>query len=409
MTRHDSRLQLVRVGRPGLRRRPPRFHPRNGTQLAFPTTLCFLHLFRHPPAPFLNIMSSQTMKAVVIKAPHKVVVEERPIPRVQDPTDVVVKVELAALCGSDLHVYRGHQPTSYDFVMGHELVGHVHEIGSGVKSFKKGDFVVSPFTVSCGECYYCKRDRTSRCEGSKLLGCQILDGAQAEYIRIPLGESTLFHAPTEVPREALVLMADIFPTGYFVSRNAWEMMNKAEREDTTAVVIGCGPVGLCAVTAATHFFKNVYAIDSVPERLAAAKRHGAKEAWNFQDSSIDIGARIKELTEGRGADVILEVVGHLPALEMGVKLVRPWGIVSSCGLHIHDVTLKGLDLYNKNIRFQFGRCPVRALFPDALKLLAEHGDLFKSFVENVVPIDEAEKWYELFDQNKCMKTAFKMA
>lgn len=225
----------------------------------------------------------------------------------------------------------------------------------------------------------------------------MLDGAQAEYIRIPLGETTLFHAPSEVPKEALILMADIFPTGYFVSHNAWQMMNEEERKDTTAVVIGCGPVGLCAVTAATHFFDNVYAVDSVPERLAAAKKHGAKEAWNFQDSSVDIPARVKELTNGRGADVVLEVVGHLPALEMGVKIVRPWGVISSVGIHTHEVKLAGLDLYNKNIRFQFGRCPVRALFGDALKLLAQHGDLFKNFVENTVSIDEAPKWYELFD------------
>lgn len=248
-----------------------------------------------------------------------------------------------------------------------------------------------------GDCFYCKRQRTSRCEVSKLLGCKILDGAQAEYIRIPLGETTLFHAPSEVPREVLILMADIFPTGFFVSHNAWQMMNEAEREDATAVVIGCGPVGLCAVTAATHFFKNVYAVDSVPERLAAAKKHGARESWSFQDLSVDINARVKELTNGRGADVILEVVGHLPALEMGVQLVRPWGVISSCGIHTHDVTLKGLDLYDKNIRFQFGRCPVRALFDEALKLLAQHGDLFKDFVENVVPLSEAEKWYKLFD------------
>lgn len=172
-------------------------------------------------------------------------------------------------------------------------------------------------------------------------------------------------------------------------------MNEAERQDTTAIVIGCGPVGLCAVTAATHFFKNVYAVDSVPERLAAAKKHGAKDAWDFKE--VDVPAKVKELTKGRGADAVLEVVGHLSALEMGVQIVRPWGIISSCGIHTHEVKLKGLDLYNKNIRFQFGRCPVRALFGDALEMLAQHGEMFKGFVENTVSIDEAEKWYELFE------------
>lgn len=298
--------------------------------------------------------------------------------------------------------------------------------------------MLSPPLIGSGDCFYCKRTRTSRCEQSKLLGSAVLDGTQAEYVRIPLGESSLFHAPNNIPHEALILMADIFPTGYFVCRQAHDQMNAEERKGTTAVVIGCGPVGLCAVTAATHFFDNVYAIDSVPERLEAAKKHGAKEAWNFKDSSVDIAARVKELTQNRGADVVLEVVGHLSALEMGVQIVRPWGIISSVGIHTHEVKLKGLDLYNKNIRFHFGRCPVRALFKDALDVLAQHGDLFKDFVQNEVPIDEAEKWYELFEvsrrdamarmdgveadncvylrgstfwrlqQNKCLKTAFKM-
>lgn len=155
------------------------------------------------------------------------------------------------------------------------------------------------------------------------------------------------HAPKTVPQEALILMADIFPTGYFASKNAWLMFNEVERKDATAVVIGCGPVGLCAVTAATHFFKNVYAIDSVPERLAEAKKHGASEVFNFKDSNVDIPARIKELTEGRGADAVLEVVGAQSAMDMAIKILRPWGVISSCGIHTHELKLNGLDLYSE--------------------------------------------------------------
>lgn len=215
------------------------------------------------------------------------------------------------------------------------------------------------------------------------------------------------HAPKTLPQEALILMADIFPTGYFVSKNAWLMFNEVERKDATAVVIGCGPVGLCAVTAAQHFFKTVYAIDSVPERLAEAKKHGATETFNFKDSSVDIPAKIKELTAGRGADAVLEVVGAQSAMDMAIKVVRPWGIISSCGIHTHELKLNGLDLYAKNIRFQFGRCDSRAIFEESLKVLEKHADLFKSFVQHVVPVEEAPKWYELFEQNKVMKTAFK--
>lgn len=273
---------------------------------------------------------------------------------------------------------------------------------------------------SSGNCFYCDRGHTSRCEKSKLLGSVVCDGAQAEYVLCPLGETTLMHAPETVPQEALILMADIFPTGYFVSKNAWLMFNEVERKDATAVVIGCGPVGLCAVTAATHFFKNVYAIDAVPDRLAEAKKHGATETFNFKDTSVDIPAKIKELTGGRGADAVLEVVGAQSAMDTAIKIVRPWGVISSCGIHTHELKMSGLDLYSecimldvltyfvadvlsiarvpdKNIRFQFGRCDSRAIFEESLQLLEKHADKFKGFVQHVVPVEEAAKWYELFE------------
>ncbi|KAI3484954.1 hypothetical protein L1887_51845 [Cichorium endivia] len=213
-----------------------------------------------------------TMKAVVIQGPEKVAVVERPIPT-PGPGEVVVKVSLAALCGSDLHIYRGHQPVPhYDFVLGHEFVGSVHTIGEGIKNWKQGDKVVSPFTVSCGDCFFCNRGQTGRCTQSRVFGSVPLDGAQAEYVLVPLADTTLYPIPADVPDEIMLLTADIFPTGYFVANNAYTMLNDAERKDSVAVVIGCGPVGLCAVTAACSFFKTVYAIDSVPERLAEAKK-----------------------------------------------------------------------------------------------------------------------------------------
>ncbi|PWN98192.1 GroES-like protein [Tilletiopsis washingtonensis] len=343
------------------------------------------------------------MRAVVIKEPFKVVVEERPIPKA-GKGEVVVKVKAAALCGSDLHIYRGHQPVPhYDFVLGHEMTGTIHEVGEGVSKFKQGDLVVSPFTVNCGDCFYCTREETSRCVQSRVYGSVALDGVQSEYALVPLADTTLFPAPKEISPEVLILMADIFPTGFFVAQNAWKMLNEAERKDATAVVIGCGPVGLCAVTAAKYFFKNVFAIDSVPERLEQARKHGATALHLHDDDTI--GA-LKKATDGRGADVALEVVGVEAALHLGMQIVRPWGVVSSCGIHTHDVNMKGLDLYNKNLRFQFGRCPVRALFPEALKLLVQNAQLFESFVQNTVSVDEAPKYYELFEKQKCLKTVF---
>ncbi|EPQ27826.1 uncharacterized protein PFL1_04571 [Pseudozyma flocculosa PF-1] len=347
-----------------------------------------------------------TMKAVVIQGPEKVAVLDRPIPRAK-AGEVVVKVDLAALCGSDLHIYRGHQPVPhYDFVLGHEFIGEVHEVGEGVKNFKKGDGVLSPFTISCGDCFFCNRDQTGRCTQSRVFGSVPLDGAQAEYVLVPLADTTLYHLPKDVPPEIMLLCADIFPTGYFVANNAYTMLNEKERkQDNVAVVIGCGPVGLCAVTAAKSFFKTVYAVDSIPDRLDEAKKHGAIPLHLENDDVVQI---IKDATDGRGADVACEVVGVSAALELAVKVVRNFGVISSCGIHTHEVKFAGLDLYNKNLRFQFGRCPVRAVFDPAIKLLSQHHDLFGKFIQHTRPIEDAPEYYKLFNDRKVLKTVFKM-
>ncbi|MCJ1274454.1 hypothetical protein MMC21_002250 [Puttea exsequens] len=157
-------------------------------------------------------MTKDTMRAVVFKKPYEVALEERPIPKIKDPTDIIVKVIYSALCGSELHVFRGHQPSPTGVIMGHEFTGTVEETGSEVKNFKRGDQVVSPFTVSCGECFYCKHGFSSRCEKCQLFGSAGLDGAQAEFVRIPLADTTAVKAPEDIADNALVLMADIFPT-----------------------------------------------------------------------------------------------------------------------------------------------------------------------------------------------------
>jgi threonine dehydrogenase-like Zn-dependent dehydrogenase len=153
-------------------------------------------------------MSKDTMQAVVFKGKLKVEIEQRPVPKLKEQTDIIVKVRYTALCGSELHVFRGHQPSGTDFIMGHEFTGEVTEVGSDVKSVKKGDKIVTPFTVNCGECFYCKKGYSSRCAKSQLFGTTILDGGQAEYARIPLADSTVVKAPSNIEENALVLMAE---------------------------------------------------------------------------------------------------------------------------------------------------------------------------------------------------------
>ena len=238
---------------------------------------------------------------------------------------------------SELHVFRGHQPSPTGFIMGHEFTGHVSEVGSSIKNFKKGDLVVSPFTVSCGECFYCKQGFSSRCAKSLLFGSAVLDGGQAEYVRIPLADATAMKAPEGIKENALVLMADIFPTGYFAAANAFRQLTEEQIHESTVVLLGCGPVALCALTNIVDYKpKHILAVDSVESRLDLAKSLGA-EPHNFQTDREGLEKRVKELTDGRGADVVIEVVGLSPALKLGFDLLRPWGIISSVGVHNGEV------------------------------------------------------------------------
>ncbi|KFH42159.1 putative zinc-type alcohol dehydrogenase-like protein-like protein [Hapsidospora chrysogenum ATCC 11550] len=351
-------------------------------------------------------MAGNTMRAVVFKGVKHVAVEERPVPSIQDPGDIIVKVEYTALCGSELHVFRGHQPSDTGFIMGHEFTGTVSEVGPAVRNFQPGDAIVSPFTVSCGACFYCRRGFSSRCAESLLFGCTLLDGGQAQYVRIPLADSTAVKAPPAIDRVKLCLMADIFPTGYFAADNALGRMDPELARESVVVLFGCGPVGLCALVAALeHRPRALLAVDGVPSRLETAGKLGA-EPWNYQTQRDELFRRVRELTEGRGADVVIEVVGHSSALDLGFQLLRPWGTISSVGVHNGEIPWNGNQAYGKNLTIKMGRCPVRSIFPDALKVLEKKQHLFGFMTETIMPLSKAVEGYELFDNMKTHKVIF---
>ncbi|KAI1106859.1 putative alcohol dehydrogenase [Jackrogersella minutella] len=348
-----------------------------------------------------------TMNAVVFDGPYKVSIQQRPVPKIQHDGDIVVKVNATALCGSELHTFRGHQPSNAGFIMGHEFAGIVVAAGKDVQSVKVGDKVVSPFTVSCMDCFYCKNGYSSRCDHSLLFGSEKLDGAQAEYVRVPLADGTVMKAPAEIADNALVLMADIFPTGFFGARNAFSALGSQDPSEATVVVIGCGPVGLCAIVSALEYKpKHLFAIDSVDSRLELAKQLGA-EPLNFAKDRDAMIARIKEVTGGRGADAVIEVVGLSPALKTAFDVLRPFGFISSIGVHNAEVPFSGADGYNKNVRLQMGRCPVRSIFADALKVLAKNQDRFGFMFEKIMPLSMAVSGYDLFDKMQVQKVIFK--
>nr|XP_031864499.1 uncharacterized protein CI109_000414 [Kwoniella shandongensis]KAA5531571.1 hypothetical protein CI109_000414 [Kwoniella shandongensis] len=367
------------------------------------------------------------MEAIIFKKPYEVALERVPTPKLEKEDDVIVKVHLAGLCGSDLHLYRGHEDAGKDYIMGHEVVGTIVQKGAAVKGFEIGEVVAVPFTVSCGH--------TARCSSSQLFGTPSLPGCQAQYVRIPLASSCLARKPKDLPDELMLLMADILPTGYSAAWNAWKLLDmgggerggKGEQKGV-CVVIGCGPsiktkmsgedsntriqrrsyideftpqVGLCAISSAKTLFGTVYATDLTTSRLSLAEKHGA-----IALPSSELGPAVLKATEGRGADAVLEIVGHPSALYSALELVRPYGAVSSVGVHSKDLTINGGLLYDKNVKMQFGRCSVRTFYQPALEVLAENQEVFKSFIEHKVGFTQAAEYYELFEKNKVAKTVF---
>ncbi|KAJ5142404.1 hypothetical protein N7526_003399, partial [Penicillium atrosanguineum] len=351
----------------------------------------------------LNIPYTHSkMQAVVFKGHLEVALEQRPRPQIQDPTDVILKVRYTALCGSELHVFRGHQPSGTGFIMGHEFTGEVFETGTEVRAFQKGNRVVSPFTVSCGTCFYCAGGVHLSVQ---LYGTAVLDGGQAEYVRIPLADSTLCHAPAAIDEKKLVLMADIFPTGYFAARNAFQALDPEAIQNSTVLLFGCGPVGICALVSALEYHpKHLIAVDSIESRLQLAQGLGA-ESWNYLKSEHGLRNRVKELTDGRGADIVIEVVGHSSALRLGFEMLRPWGILSSVGVHNGEIPWTGNEAYGKNLRLQMGRCPA-GIFGEAMDLLAKKQDVLNFMSHDIRPLSQAVQAYDDFNHMRSQKVIF---
>ena len=211
------------------------------------------------------------MQALIFGGIETVLYQKVPDPKILDPTDAIVRITLSGICGSDLHVYHGRE-TGIDegTVMGHEFVGTVVETGNAVKKFYKGSRVLSPFTTSCGACFYCRLGLTCRCIKGNLFGWvqqgHGLQGAQADFIRVPLADSTLLPLSNDLSEEKGLLLGDVFSTGFFCAENA------SINSKGSYVVIGCGPVGLMAIVAAKHLGAGkLFAVDFVPERLKKAK------------------------------------------------------------------------------------------------------------------------------------------
>lgn len=340
------------------------------------------------------------MRAVVFHAPGDARCEHVPDPGLVAPTDAIVRVELGAICGSDLHVWRGNEVgLDAGCVLGHEFLGEVVELGSEVRDLRVGDRVVSPFTTSCGSCPACDEGLTARCEHGQLFGWVAdghgLHGAQAEYVRVPLADATLVRLDAELEPEAALLVGDVLTTGWYCA----DMARLAE--GARVVVLGCGPVGLMAVVGAReHGAGTVLAVDSVPERLALAARFGAT-AIELTPDVGKVRERVLDATDGRGADAVLEVVGHPSASRLAIELVRPGGTISAVGVHTepHFAFSPG-EAYDRNLTYTAGRCPARAHMPRMLELVRSGRYPLGAIWSHRLGLEEAPRGYELFDAKR---------
>lgn len=199
-------------------------------------------------------------------------------------------------------------------------------------------------------------------------------------------------------------MADIFPTGYFAAKRFLKDLPQRDRDEYTTAVIGCGPVGICAMTCALTMVKTVYAIDSIPERLAEAEKIGAIPIL-LNDNPVE---KIKAASGGRGADVVIECVGHRDAFELAFEMIRPWGQISSIGVHTEQLPLNGLLCYGKNVTMSFGRCPVRSVFEEALEVLVQEQKKVAFLCGRTMSLEEAPQAYRDFEARKVHKIVFKM-
>ena len=284
------------------------------------------------------------MKALVYHGPGKKTWEEKPPPIIIEQTDAIIKIYKTTICGTDLHIMKGDVPEVTDGrILGHEGVGIVEETGSAVTGFKKGDRVLISCITSCGKCEYCKKGMYSHCEkGGWILG-HLIDGTQAEFVRIPFADNSLYHIPANADEEALVMLSDILPTAFECG-----VLNGQVKPGDTVAIVGAGPIGLAVlITAQFYTPAEIFMIDIDDNRLQVAKTLGATQIINSNNEKPY--EKIMSLTEKKGVDVAIEAVGVPATFELCESIIAPGGHIANVGVHGKSVSLHLETLWSKNI------------------------------------------------------------
>ncbi len=342
-----------------------------------------------------------TMKALVYHGPGKPEWENKPYPLIKEPGDAIVRITTSTICGTDLHILKGDLPTVTDGrILGHEGIGVVEEVGSGVTEFHVGDKVIISCVTSCTKCDFCRRGMPSHCRyGGWILG-NTIDGTQAEYVRIPHADGSLYHFPEGGDEEALVMLSDILPTGFECG-----VLNGQVKPGDTVAIVGAGPVGLAVLLTAQFYSPGaIYMIDLDDNRLAVAKKFGATTVINSTDGKAV--ERLLELTGGAGVDVAIEAVGMPATFDICQGIVGAGGHLANVGVHGKPVTLHLEKLWDRNIGLTT-RLVDTVTLPMLLKVVLSGKLQPSKLVTHRFELNDIQKAYETFG-NAAKENALKV-
>ena len=338
------------------------------------------------------------MQGAVLYGPRDVRFEEREAPKIDKPTDAIIRLSASCICGSDLWPYRGIQPIAQPTAMGHEYCGVVEEVGKEVRNIKRGQFVVGSFATSDNTCAICRDGYQSSC-----VQREFMSGAQAPFLRVPLADGTLVATKDLPPKElvpSLLATSDVLGTGWFAADAA------NVKPGSTVVVVGDGAVGLLGVLSA----KQMGA-----ERIIAMSRHASRQKLAREFGATDIViergddgvARIKELTHGIGADSVLECVGTQESMMQAIKSTRPGGYVSYVGVP-HGVSLDGEQLFFSHVHLHGGPATVRRYLPELIKLVLNGKINPGKVFDLTLPLEQLAEGYRAMDERRAIKTLLKL-
>ena len=343
------------------------------------------------------------MRGIVFHGPHDVRVETVPDPTLRDQRSALIRVTRSSICGSDLHLVHGTVPSEPGVVIGHECVGVVEDAGGEVRRFRKGDRVIVPGVVGCGDCEPCRRGYPVGCVTfvNKVYGFSSdLPGGQAELIAVPNADVNLWSTPPELSDEQVLFLTDILPTGYYAAENA------NIKPGQTVAIVGCGPVGLFALLSAQLFGPAaILAIDRVDYRLERARRYGA---ISIDASKEDVRQRVLDATDGQGAHAVIEAVGAQETVHLAFELVRTGGTVSVVGVLIQqDFAFPMGTAFMKDLTFRVGLVNVARYIPALIPLIRSGRLDPTALISHHLPLSDGKRAYELFDRREdgCLKIA----